>query len=112
MRKTKIHFLHTWQSETNINNLLLYSEFIGVVSNYYGPLKRTGTCLHAAGRLPMSTVHSMNARKCVHAQKPYPSQAVAHESSKVGGREKKRDRKDRGQEADGKKGSPTKQKHI
>ena len=29
----------------------------------------------------------MNARKCVHAQKPYPSQAFVHESSKVGGRE-------------------------
>ena len=29
----------------------------------------------------------MNARKCVHAQKPYPTQAVAHESRKVGGRE-------------------------
>ena len=26
----------------------------------------------------------MNARKCVHAQKPYPPQAVGHESSKVG----------------------------
>ena len=56
----------------------------------------------------------MNPRKCVHAQKPYQTQAVAHESSKVGGRVKKQDgdRKDRGQEADGKKGSPTKQKHI
>ena len=32
---------------------------------------------------------SMNARKCVHAQKPYPSQAFAHESSKVGGRGKR-----------------------
>ena len=61
----------------------------------------------------MSSAHSMNARKCVHAQKPYPSQAFAHESSKGGGRGKKKgDRKDRGQEADGKKGSPTKQKHI
>ena len=29
----------------------------------------------------------MNARKCVHAQKPFPSQAFAHESSKGGGRE-------------------------
>ena len=40
----------------------------------------------------------MNARKCVHAQKPYPNQAFAHESRKVGGRGKKRkrDRKDRG----------------
>ena len=40
-------------------------------------------------------------------------QAFAHESSKVEGREKERKggRKDRGQEADGKKGSPTKQKH-
>ena len=43
----------------------------------------------------MSLAHSMNARKCVHAQKPYPSQAFAHESSKVGGRgkERKRERK-------------------
>ena len=31
----------------------------------------------------MSTTNSMN----VHAQKPYPSQAFVHESSKVGGRE-------------------------
>ena len=77
---------------------------------------------------------SMNARKCVHAQKPYPSQAFAHELNKGGGRgkreeeekerkrkkrgrgkreeeekERKSDRKDRGQEADGKKG---KTKHI
>ena len=57
----------------------------------------------------MSSAHSMNARKCVHAQKPYPSQTFTHKASKVGGRGKKgmkRDRKDRGQEADGKKGSP------
>ena len=40
----------------------------------------------------MSSAHSMNARKCVHAQKPCPSQAFAHESSKVGGRGKKRGR--------------------
>ena len=61
-----------------------------------------------------ASAHSMNARKCVHAQKPCPSQAFAHESSKVRGRGKKRkrDRKDRGQEANGKKGSPTKQNHI
>ena len=32
--------------------------------------------LHAAGPLPMSSAHSMNARKCVHAQKPYPTQAA------------------------------------
>ena len=46
----------------------------------------------------------MNARKCIHAQKPYPSQAFAHESSKVGRRgknERMRDKKDGGQEADG-----------
>ena len=54
----------------------------------------------------MSSDHSMNARKFVYARKPYPSQAFAHESSKVGG---KGERKDRGQEADGKKGSRTKQ---
>ena len=34
----------------------------------------------------MSSAHSMNTRKCVHAQKPYLTQAFAHESSKVGGR--------------------------
>ena len=33
----------------------------------------------------MSSAHSMNATKCVHAQKPYPTQAFAHESSKGGG---------------------------
>ena len=48
----------------------------------------TGTQL-LAGRLPMSSAHSMNARKRVHAQKPYPSQAFAHESSKVGGKRKR-----------------------
>ena len=36
------------------------------------------------------------------------NQAKSEEEEK----EKKRDRKDRDQEADGKKGSPTKQKHI
>ena len=40
----------------------------------------------------MSSAHSMNARKCVHAQKPYLSHANVHESSKVGEREKKRGR--------------------
>ena len=39
-------------------------------------------------------------RKCVHAQKPYSCEAFAHESSKFGGRGKKRDSEDRGQEAD------------
>ena len=44
----------------------------------------------------MSSAHSMNARKCVHAQKPYPSQAFAHESSKVGGkREEERQERQR-----------------
>ena len=38
---------------------------------------------------------SMNARKCVHAQKPYPSRAFAHESSKVGGRGKERQERQR-----------------
>ena len=56
----------------------------------------------------MSSAHSMNARKCVLAQKPYSCQGFAHESSKVGRREAAKI----GQEADGKKGSPTKQKPI
>ena len=33
----------------------------------------------------------MNARKCVHAQKPYLSQVFAHESSKVEGRGKEKE---------------------
>ena len=41
----------------------------------------------------MSSAHSMNARKCVHAQKSYPSQQFAHESSKVGGRGKREEGK-------------------
>ena len=40
----------------------------------------------------MSSAHSMNARKCFHAQKPQSCEAFAHESSKVGGIEKKRGR--------------------
>ena len=63
----------------------------------------------------MSSAHSMNARKNVSMHKsPTPvrhsrmNQARSEEEEK----EWKRDRKDRGQEADGKKGSPTQQKHI
>ena len=64
---------------------------------------------HTEGLKPISSAHSMNARKSVHAQKPKSCQVFAHKSSKVGGRGKRmEDRKDRGQEADGKKGSPTK----
>ena len=36
----------------------------------------------------MPSAHSMNARKGIHAQKPYPTQAFAHESSKAGARGK------------------------
>ena len=36
-----------------------------------------------------SSAHSMDARKCVHAQKPYSCQAFAYESSKVGLRRKR-----------------------
>ena len=39
--------------------------------------------------LPISSAHSMNAGKGVHAQKPYSFQIFAHESSRVGGRGKK-----------------------
>ena len=44
-------------------------------------------------KILMSSAHSMDARKCLHAQKPYPSQAFAHESSKVGERGKREARK-------------------
>ena len=37
----------------------------------------------------------MSARKCIRAQKPYSFQVFAHESSKVGGRGKNREDKDR-----------------
>ena len=60
-------------------------------------------------RWSTTTAHSMSARKLkfIYAQKPYFSQAVAQESSKVGGRVKREgDRKDRGREADGKNPDP------
>ena len=44
---------------------------------------------------------SMNAIKCVHAQKPYPSQAIAHESSKVGRREKREEERQERQKPGG-----------
>ena len=62
----------------------------------------------------MPSAHSMNARKCVHAQKPYPSQPFAHQASNSfeARSENEGDKRDRGQEADGKKGSPTKQSTL
>ena len=53
----------------------------------------------------MPSAHSMNARKCVHAQKPYPSQAVPHQASNSfeARSENEGDKRDIGQEADGKK---------
>ena len=44
----------------------------------------------------MSSAQSMNARKCVHAQKPNTSQAFAHESSKIGGRGKREEERETG----------------
>ena len=67
------------------------------MSYYYGSIKDTkrtrvdwtGTQLHAAGPLPMSSAHSMNARVSnLHALMPCPTKAFAHESNKVGGRGK------------------------
>ena len=50
----------------------------------------------------MLSANSIKARKCVHAQKPYPTQALAHESSKVGGIGK-RERKEREERERGKR---------
>ena len=55
----------------------------------------------------MSLAQSLNARSESMHKNPTP-QTFVHESGKVGGR----DRKDRGHEANGKKGRPTKQKLI
>ena len=62
----------------------------------------------------MSSAHSMNARKCVHAQRPYPNQAFAHGGMNQARSEEevKRGRETGKTEAGEKKGSPTKQKHI
>ena len=56
----------------------------------------------------------MNARKCVHAQKPYPSQAFAHESSKARGRGKREEERQERQRPGGwwKERQPNKKKHI
>ena len=71
----------------------------------------TGTSLHSQARLPMRSAHFMNARKCVHAQKLYSLQAFETRSQEEEN-ERKRDRKDKSQDSNGKKGSPTKQKPI
>ena len=62
----------------------------------------------------MPSVHSMNARKCVHTQKPYPIQAFAHESSKVGGKGKKEEERQERLRAEGfeKKDSTKTNKNI
>ena len=43
----------------------------------------------------------MNARKCVHAQKPYSCQAFTHESSKFGGRGKREEEREERQRPGG-----------
>ena len=43
----------------------------------------------------MSSAHSMNARRCIHAQKPYFCQTFAHESSKVGRGKRKEERQEK-----------------
>ena len=56
----------------------------------------------SCSRLTTNVISSLHeCKKCVHAQKPYSSQAFTHESSKAGvrGKEKKR-QQGRGQEAD------------
>ena len=60
------------------------------ITNVIGPLHE---CKKVCPWMQESV--SMNARKCVHAQKPCPSQAFAHESSKVGGRGKREERQER-----------------
>ena len=70
---------------------------IGVLSNCQGPTKDTKRTRGRSDRnvapcsRPITTVIGPlhECKKCVHAQKPYPPQAVAHESSKVGKRGKR-----------------------
>ena len=42
--------------------------------------------------MSLSSAHSMNARKCDHAQKPYSSQEFAHESNRAGGKGKREEK--------------------
>ena len=49
----------------------------------------------------MSSAYTLNARKCVHTQKPYSCQAFAMNQARSEKEEKER-KKDRGQEIDGK----------
>ena len=43
----------------------------------------------------MSSAHSMNARKCVHAQKPNPSQAFVHMNQARSEQEKNEKKRER-----------------
>ena len=91
---------------------------IGVLSNCQGPIKDTKRTRERSS-MQQADYHRhrpnpwMQERVSMH-KSPTPlrqsrmNQARSEEEEK----ERKKDRKDRGQEADGKKGSPTKQKHI
>ena len=59
----------------------------------------------------MSSAHSMNARKCVHAQSPTPIRHSRMNQARSEEEEKESER-DGGQEANKKKVGPTKQKFI
>ena len=64
------------------------------------------------GSITISLAQDMDAKKCACAQMPYPTQSKSsHTSSKVGegGTRGGEAAKDRGKEADGKKGSPTRE---
>ena len=87
---------------------------MGALFNYKGPIKDTK---RTRGRLDRNVAPcsrpTINVIGTLHECKkvcPCPTQGFEHEWSKE--KERKRDRKDRGQEADGKKGRKTKQKHI
>ena len=96
---------------------------IGVLSNCQGPIKDTK---RTRGRLdrnvapcsrPIATVigplhECKKVCPCTKALPPHRQSRMNQAWSEEEEKERKRDRKDRGQEADGKKGSPTKQKHI
>ena len=89
------------QRQKNMGKIIIViikRDLISVLSNCQGLIKDTK---RTRGRLdrnvapcsrPITTaigpLHECK-RKCVHAQKPYPAQAFAHESSKVGGRGKR-----------------------
>ena len=111
------------QKRLNYIVFFIKRDLISVLSNWRGLTKDTKRTRGRPDRnvapcnRPITTVigplhECKKVCPCTKALPPLRHSRMNQARSEEEEKERKRDRKDRGQEADGKKGSPTKQKHI